>query len=99
MALSRNIEKLEESQPVEDQEVYEELSKTKQEMLKQVVSETRVGFLEKAVLLSLNFSSRNGRKREFNHSLSSTSPMPCGDLWTGAGGGGGVVGRTPTVTR
>lgn len=98
MALSRNIEKLE-GELSQWKIKYEELSKTKQEMLKQVSVRDQGGLPGGSSTVSLNFSSGKGRRGEFSHSLSSPSPMPCGDLWTGAGGGGGVVGRRPTVTR
>ena len=62
MALSRNIEKLE-GELSQWKIKYEELSKTKQEMLKQVSLGDQVGLPGGSSTVSLNFSSRNGRKR------------------------------------
>ena len=62
MALSRNIEKLE-GELSQWKIKYEELSKTKQEMLKQVSVRDQGGLPGGSSTVSLNFSSGNGRKR------------------------------------
>lgn len=84
MALSRNIEKLE-GELSQWKIKYEELSKTKQEMLKQVSPGDHRGFLEEAVLHCRISAEGMEERRAFTHSLSSTSHVPCSVLSTGAG--------------
>lgn len=73
LALSRNIEKLE-GELSQWKIKYEELSKTKQEMLKQVSLGDQGDFSGGSSIMLLNFSSGNGRKGI--HSLSSTGHAP-----------------------
>ena len=71
LALSRNIEKLE-GELSQWKIKYEELSKTKQEMLKQVSLGNQGGLSGRSSIVQLNFRSGNGRKKGIRSLLSAS---------------------------